>query len=81
MAKANSTRGTSTTSAPASLSEMAVELNDFGVLLAGVEQICDVEDIGGDALHVAAATCRKINENICKIADRLQALDREGGAA
>ena len=60
---------------------MSLRLNEFGSLLAGVEQICEAEDIGGDALFVAAKVCRQINESACKMADRLSALAKEGGAA
>lgn len=102
MAKANSTRSTSTTAAPKGevnpplpadlnsdevveiknpFSLMAIKLNRYGGPLAGIEQICRCEDIGGDALNVAAVTCRDINENLCRMADRLDAMATEGGAA
>lgn len=84
MAKANSTRSTSTTRAPKDepqFAQMALALNDFGSLLNGVSEICKAENIGGDALHVAAATCDQINYAICTMADRLDALAVEGGAA
>lgn len=85
MATANSTRSTNTThldpATTAEFNKMAFRLNEFGSLLAGIEQICDAEDIGGDALFVAAKTCRQINESICEMADRLNALANEGGAA
>ena len=85
MATANSTRSTNTTrldpATTAEFSEMSLRLNEFGSLLAGVEQICEAEDIGGDALFVAAKVCRQVNESVCKMADRLSALAKEGGAA
>ncbi len=63
------------------LIEMALDLNDFGARLNGVCQICRVDDIGGDALEVAAVTCEQINAAICRMACRLDALAKEGGAA
>lgn len=84
MAKANSTRSTSSPRAPkdvTQIAQMANDLNNFGILLAGVEQICLTEGIGGDALTVAATICQQINENICRMADRLDVLAGEGGAA
>jgi len=63
------------------LTTMATDLNNFGALLAGVGEICRVEDIGGDALNVAALTCDQINEAICRMALRLDAIAKEGGAA
>lgn len=85
MATKNSTRSTSAIrldpATTAEFSEMSLRLNEFGSLLAGVEQICEVEDIGGDALFVAAKVCRQVNESVCKMADRLSALAKEGGAA
>lgn len=84
MATANSTRSTSGTSAPKDepqFVQMALDLNKFGALLNGVGEICKAEDIGGDALYVAAVTCDQINSAICKMADRLDAMATEGGAA
>jgi hypothetical protein len=85
MAKANSTRSTSAIrldpTTTAEFREMSLRLNEFGLLLAGVEQICEVEDIGGDVLFVVAKVCRQVNESVCKMADRLSALAKEGGAA
>lgn len=84
MATANSTRSTSTTRAPKDepqFAQMALDLNKFGAPLKGVGEICRAEDIGGDALYVAAVTCDQINEAICRMADRLDAMAKEGGAA
>ncbi len=84
MAKANSTRSTRSTSAPKvapQFVQMALDLNKFGALLKGVGEICKAEDIGGDALYVAAVTCDRINEAICLMADRLDAMATKGGAA
>lgn len=63
------------------LTGMALDLNNFGALLKGVGEICKAEDIGGDALYVAAVTCDQINAAICRMADRLDAMATEGGAA
>lgn len=84
MATANSTRSTHSTRAPKDESQfvqMALDLNRFGILLAGVSEICKADNIGGDALEVAAVTCDQINEAICRMADRLDAMAMEGGAA
>lgn len=61
--------------------QMALDLNKFGALLKGIGEICRAEDIGGDALYVAAVTCDQINEAICRMADRLDAMATNGGAA
>lgn len=63
------------------LAQMAINLNAFGALLVGVSQICCAEEIGGDALHVAATICAQINTSITGMADRLDALAKNGGAA
>lgn len=84
MATANSTRSTSGTRAPKvepQFAQMALDLNKFGSLLNGVGEICKAENIGGDALYVAAVTCDEINEAICRMADRLDAMATKGGAA
>lgn len=85
MATANSTRSTRALSldpaTTADLNEMALRLNEFGSLLAGVEDICNAEDIGANAMTVAATICQQINDSVCKMADRLNALAAEGGAA
>lgn len=84
MAKANSTRSTSSTRAPKDkpqFGQMALDLNRFGSLLKGVGEICKAGEIGGDALYVAAVTCDQINEAMCRMADRLDAMATEGGAA
>lgn len=85
MAKSNSTRSTITTgldpATTAEFNEMALRLNKFGTLLAGVEDICDAEEIGSNAKTVAAAICRQINHSVCEMADRLDAIAKEGGAA
>lgn len=77
MAEANITSTT--------LKNFGSELNQFGALLHGIEDICEAEDISGDALHVAATVCRQINRRICEIADRLSHIadefKQEGGAA
>lgn len=80
MAKANSTSSTRSTSAPhldpttaADFREMAIRLNECGALLAGVEDICNTDDMSGDALSVAATVCRQINTAVCRMADRLSA--------
>lgn len=84
MATSNSTLSTSAIrldpAITAEFSEMSLRLNEFGSLLAGVEKICDTEDIGGDALFVASKVCHQINESVCKMANRLSVLAKEGGA-
>ena len=80
MAKANSTSITSSAETAVALERMSIDLNAFGVLLAGVEEICRIEDISGDALNVAASTCRKINGDLCKMADRLSLVAKCGAA-
>lgn len=59
---------------------MALDLNKFGALLNGVSEICKAGNIGGDALYVAAVACDQINEAICLMADRLDAMGTKGGA-
>ena len=85
MATKNSTRSTSAIrldpATTAEFSEMSLRLNEFGSLLAGVEDICDAEKIGPNAMTVAATICRQLNESVCKMADRLDAIAKEGGAA
>lgn len=58
------------------LNQMAMDLNQYGALLNGIEEICKAEDIGGDALFVAGTVCGQINHNLCTMADRLDALQR-----
>lgn len=84
MAKANvisTTRAPKIAEGANSLKNIAIRLNGYASLLNGVEQICEAEDIGGDALSVAATVCADINRNLCEMADRLNALANEGGAA
>ena len=80
MAKANSTRKTSSAETRSALERMSIELNGFGALLAGVEEICRIEDIGGDALNVAANTYRRINKSLCKTAETLHGMAKNCGA-
>lgn len=69
-------------SAPISpLNQMAVDLHQYAALLNGIEEICKAEDIGGDALYVAGTVCGQINSSLCRIADRLNAMQPEGGVA
>lgn len=83
MAKAtsSSTRSTRSPKDESQFVQMAIDLNRFGALLKGVGEICKAEDIGGDALYVAAVTCDQINGAICMMADRLDAMATKGGAA
>jgi len=59
---------------------MSFKLNDFAALLAGVENICQVEDIDGDSLNVAATVCRQINGALSKMADTLRNMEKKEGA-
>jgi hypothetical protein len=69
------------TDSRAELVKMGERLNHYGALLAGIEEICDRDEVAADALGVVADTCRKINRKICRIGDRLRAIAEEGGAA
>jgi hypothetical protein len=71
----------SATEGASSLKNIATRLNGYAALLNGVGQICEAEDIGGDALSVAATVCADINRNLCEMANRLDALAAEPGAA
>lgn len=66
------------------LKNMANDLHQWAALLSGVSEITR-DDLGEDDLgarfHVAAFTCDTINVDLCRIADRLNAIAKEGGAA
>ena len=87
MAKANSTprlieadTDHSAENGAMTLQAISFKLNDYAALLAGVEEICQIEDIGGDVLNVVSKVCQQINADLCKMADNLRDLDRKGGA-
>lgn len=61
--------------------QIQIELNDYGVQLAGIEDILDNGDLGGDARYVAAIVCRQINRKLCELGDMLGRMAQEGGAA
>ena len=72
---------TSNSSASAQIEAMADQLNEYACLLAGIEEICKVADVTGNALGIAARTCGEINNGLGLIANNLSKLAGEGGAA
>lgn len=61
--------------------QIQIELNDYASQLAGIEDILDNDDLGGDARYVAAIVCRSINRKLCEIGDMLGRVAPEGSEA
>lgn len=74
-------KDSSNSRAGAQIEAMACQLNEYACLLAGIEEICRVEDVTVDALSIAARTCREINSGLGRAAFNLSKLACEGGAA
>lgn len=73
-----------TSSTSNELETIAADLHRWAALLNGVSEINRIEpnvDYQGDRFHVAAFTCDTINSDLCRIADRLNAMATKGGAA
>jgi hypothetical protein len=65
------------------LESIANDLHKWAGLLNGVSEIARGEfgeDAHGDRFNVAAFACDTINSDLCRIADRLNAIAMEGGA-
>lgn len=80
MAKKKHTSNTSVQPDKIQLEAYSIKLHRFAALLAGVGQIMRAEE-GSDALFVAAKVCQRINGKLCEIADVLNSMSKEGGAA
>lgn len=81
MARSESTAPPATIDMGKELERIQMVIERCSALAVGVSEICRVEDIGADALHVAAFSSDQINTELQNLTKDVMFLKREGVAA